>query len=315
MSILSRTSKSDSNVDIKQSTGQSTTSVMSQKATTDMIFDPITDASVFGVKVKIDSTTPLDTDEYSNDTIRIGSNGNDAATKQTVLIGARMLPDVGLGQNNHRVTAVGFNSRARSMGTALGYQAYAGDIDTSDGSAATAVGYMAVSKKNGVAIGNQADSSGAHSVAIGNNSVASADSVVSVGSGTSNANYGKRRVINVADPVNAQDAATKAYVDSSISGSIKTIFRGVVSIEAIGWQFNSTDNYYYYNIVSGLNNVLANDNVFTDIELSDTIPTAKQQATEYSKIFKQKVANAQITLICFDNAPNIDLNINILVLR
>jgi hypothetical protein len=42
-------------------------------------------------------------------------------------------------------------------------------------------------------------------------------SVVSVGDGSESAEYGKRRITNVADPTNAQDAATKNYADTAFA--------------------------------------------------------------------------------------------------
>ena len=106
------------------------------------------------------------------------------------------------------------------------------------GSILISTGYLSaspdpsVSASNAVAIGkdivNNANSSvvigaGAEiaddatgSVVIGSNSRADEPHTVSVGSGGSDDQYATRRIVNVTDPQNAQDAATKNYVDTQL---------------------------------------------------------------------------------------------------
>lgn len=67
------------------------------------------------------------------------------------------------------------------------------------------------SSPNAVAIGLNARATASSSVAIGANAVANASNTVSFGSSS-----GTRRIIYVTDPANAQDAATKNYVDTQL---------------------------------------------------------------------------------------------------
>lgn len=76
----------------------------------------------------------------------------------------------------------------------------------------TAIGGFSEADTYGVAVGHSANAA-QDSVALGYASVASESNTVSVGS-----QVNKRRIVNVADPVNDQDAATKNYVDDEIDG-------------------------------------------------------------------------------------------------
>lgn len=64
-----------------------------------------------------------------------------------------------------------------------------------------------------VIIGKEATSTATHSVSLGYQSEATEENTVSVGNTTT-----KRRIVNVDTPVNDNDVATKAYVDSSSGG-------------------------------------------------------------------------------------------------
>lgn len=91
------------------------------------------------------------------------------------------------------------------------------DYSEATKSESTAVGYFAKTTcQDGTAIGKGAESIGDYSVAIGSYSAAEEAKVVSFGDGSSNSTYGTRRLVNVKDPVNSQDAATKNYVDSKM---------------------------------------------------------------------------------------------------
>ncbi|MCO1394427.1 YadA-like family protein [Burkholderia cenocepacia] len=114
---------------------------------------------------------------------------------------------VGTGVNNG--TVVGSNANvSASNGTAIG----TGSKSSAEG--ATAIGNNAnASGSKSAAIGDGASASGSNSVALGSGSMATSDNTVSVGSATQ-----QRTISNLADGVNATDAATKGQLDRAMGG-------------------------------------------------------------------------------------------------
>ncbi|WP_319001744.1 YadA-like family protein [Burkholderia cepacia] len=114
---------------------------------------------------------------------------------------------IGTGANN--ATVVGSNANvSTSNGTAIG----SGSKSSAEG--ATAIGSSAnASGEKSTAIGEGAKASGKNSVALGAGSVASSDNTVSVGTPDQ-----QRTISNLADGVNASDAATKGQMDRAIGG-------------------------------------------------------------------------------------------------
>ena len=173
-----------SGVTIVQEIGTSETDVMSQKAVTDNI--------------------PTKTSQLENDSKYVSNN---ATIDTSTAIGDLSTAGVSC-------VSFGYLSNAsENFSSAFGYNSQAGYGSTS-------VGYFAKAPSSyGTAIGRSTQSIGDYSVAIGSNSIAPEARVVSFGDGTNNSNYGTRRLINVSDPVNEQDAATKKYVDTKVAQS------------------------------------------------------------------------------------------------
>ena len=148
---------------VVQTTGTSTTDVMSQNATTSMVFkDPSTK-----YRIAIGNSTTAG----ANECISIGSNANSGSF---------------------------------------------GNPDS------IAIGRAAQSTNNGgVALGLTASANYKGAIAIGTASLASAQGEMNIGStstafGYNSSNY--RLLTGVYDPQNAHDAATKGYVDTSVTG-------------------------------------------------------------------------------------------------
>ncbi|WP_277625906.1 YadA-like family protein [Burkholderia cenocepacia] len=102
---------------------------------------------------------------------------------------------VGSGANNATVIGSGANA-SKDNGTAIG----SGAKSTGEGS---------------TAIGQGSNAIGSGSVAIGQGSVANEANTVSFGNGTDD---GNRRIVNIADGINANDATTKGQLDRAVGG-------------------------------------------------------------------------------------------------
>ncbi|KVX56621.1 ESPR-type extended signal peptide-containing protein [Burkholderia cepacia] len=113
-------------------------------------------------------------------------------------------------------TASGSNSSAIGQGAvASGNNGSAvGQGAVASGENSTALGQGAVaSGKDSTALGQGASATGSGSVAIGQGSVATEANTVSFGNGTEE---GNRRLVNIADGINASDAATKGQLDRAM---------------------------------------------------------------------------------------------------
>ena len=178
--VDTKVSESGSGVNVVQETGESEEDIMSQKAVTDALTSKVDAVEGKGLSTE-DFTT-----EYKEKLASIPDE----------------IPDITVVQTTGTSTTNVMSQKAVSQNNCFGYGAKA----TSDTS--VAFGWSA-----------QATLNGNYSVALGSYSTATEPSVVSVGDGGTNANYGTRRIINVKDPVNDQDAATKKYVDDKVAES------------------------------------------------------------------------------------------------
>lgn len=173
-----------------QTTGASSTDVMSQAATSNMIYPS-------GYEV-------------SHNNITIGGDAipQPSGSAGVIAIGPGKS---GQAQGSNNAVRIGYNTRAAQNGVAVGPNSDArGQYSTSVGNNAYC------NEDNNVAIGAFANTaSNIRSVALGRSSTTTRDNEVSVGSGASG-NYTTRYIANVTDPSLAQDAATKNYVDGTV---------------------------------------------------------------------------------------------------
>lgn len=185
---------------VVQTTGTSTTDVMSQDATTKMIFnDPSTK-----YQIKIGAGSGVG----NSNNVAIGRNAT-AAYNNSLAVGGYAWTDA------NYTTAVGYMAYGiKEGGTALGYMSSTGNTST-----------------YGTALGAHSNVDGTYnySVALGARSRVTRSGEVNVGTG--NGSYGfnstQYRVIGgVHDPVDNHDAATKGYVDSLV-GNIETALHAI----------------------------------------------------------------------------------------
>lgn len=186
-------------LEIVQNTGTSETAVMSQKAVSEM--NAIGEGAVaYNASKKVNNIA------FGGNASAGAGTGSDSSN---TAIGYNA---IGTGGS---ATAVGCSAKAnKNQSTSIGTASSATSIYC------TSLGTMCNSTANySTSIGSNATVSGIYSVTLGYYSRTTEASVVSVGDGSTNANYGTRRIVNVKDPVNAQDAATKKYVDDKVAES------------------------------------------------------------------------------------------------
>lgn len=140
----------------------------------------------FDISKKINSISPLIVDKAANSLFH----------ESTIAIGNGALA----GQSNCVTIGANASSNFNSHNVVIGSEAASND------SGSVAVGYAAT-------IGDEANDS----VAIGSGSKATEKNTVSFGRAEYSNHPTTRRLVQVTDPVNAQDAATKNYVDTAVS--------------------------------------------------------------------------------------------------
>lgn len=191
-----------SSINVVQTTGTSTTDVMSQKAVTDALAES---GGVTPVQTTGSSTTDVMSQNATTSMVF-----QDPSTRKRVQIGDNSSAGTD-------ATAIGSSATADTSGVALG-NGSRGNVGS------VTVGKNARSfSRYGVALGNDSyigEDAGQYSVALGWGARTSRRGEVNVSTGLDNYGYNntKYRVIGgVHDPVDAHDAATKGYVDTLIA--------------------------------------------------------------------------------------------------
>ena len=236
---------------VVQTTGTSQTGVMSQDATTKMLYPTWGN----GTNIAISPNMQLSSSSMNDNIIIKGSFGGNAvygygmtligASSQSnyspncTAIGHNAVVDGTLSSPSYSAIALGYHSYASKNGTmALGAYSEAsgtrsialGSWDNFDstsntkatGNWSTAIGAGAkATSTNSIALGFNATAGQNYSVAIGGSSTVSRQYEVSVGAGSGT--YATRYIANVKDPSLAQDAATKNYVDTAVASAGATL--------------------------------------------------------------------------------------------
>lgn len=140
--------------------------------------------------------------------VSVGAESFDGGSYDSLAIGNNARADLDEVQYHAGSSlAVGNNSIASDQGsTAIGV--------SSNAISGMAIGYNSRARNNGTALGRTAKAEGLNSVAIGSRSEATLDNELSVGSDSL-----QRRITHVATPTDAQDAATKNYVDTKLASA------------------------------------------------------------------------------------------------
>lgn len=207
-----------------QTIGDSTTDVMSQDATTKMVFPNLAGQPN---RVQVGSNA-VNGHNYS---VAVG-RGSSAMGEGAIAIGAFNVKagggsGIAIGYNTDAqgsmTVSIGNGSTARANGSVVIGQTSSSSIDAIQ---STTIGYSAYcASQYGTVLGRNArvDIDNDHSVAIGSHSKTTRPFAVSFGmaDSTTPTTVPVSRILeNVTDPELPQDAATKAYVDSHAGGSL-----------------------------------------------------------------------------------------------
>lgn len=200
---------------------------------------PINIGTVISGEVPMVSNSGTDTDVVLNFVLPKGDKGDpgkDGTQVNNISPAVEDLPPSATGNmslaagesaraTEYGAVAIGSNARANSRyGVAIGFTATTNGTHgiavgeaTGAGEDGISLGWGADSNNQGIAIGRASNATDEKSVAIGSFSFTSAPNTVSFGNGDAGSDPVTRRLVNVTDPTDPQDAATKNYVDTKIA--------------------------------------------------------------------------------------------------
>lgn len=288
-----------SSVTVVQTTGDSETDVMSQKAVSNnTCFGAGAQSSDGGTAVgKLSNAAGLNASAIgkgatatTSSSIAIGYNSSSISANEPGGVGAEIAIGKESLSKNGQTIAIGFQAEAIS------------DSSITIGSQATTTSLQ------GVSLGAHSSCEGASSVALGRSSIASEDYVVSVGNDSIT-----RKIVNVKDPVNNQDAATKNYVDSKVVVYDSTLTAsGWTTVDTTTEVVPGSTHYIQQVNIAGIEE---SDNPLVYVVLSTATNTFSQEITEFSYVSKIVTHDGYIWATCLYNKPEINLNIRLVCFR
>lgn len=268
---------SNNTIQIVQTTGESSATVMSQKAVTDSLNN--------GLVTKVDKVDgkQLSTNDFTNEyktkldgisegatqTAIVQTTGDSTTSVMSQNAVTHMYDNISIGVNS---TLTNNTPGEISKSIAIGGQSEA--LSNNNGPS-IAIGYnVKTLSPNSVAIGHGADvvAQAGNSVAIGSFSRATEDSVVSFGSGIADDNVTYRRLVNVDDPTSEYEAANKKYVDDLFSQvNTKTIpisqgGTGATDLVNARTNLELLKEYVLYYNASGTNSTITISDAYTNYE-------------------------------------------------
>lgn len=296
---------------IVQTTGTSTASVMSQKAVSDSLATKVD--SVDGKGLSTEDFTTEEKEKLSNlpDTIsqinvvqKTGKSKTDVMSQYAVT----SMNVIGLNATSNdaqdEILLIGDYSSTNSLlTTTVGYKA------STPFAKGTAFGYNSISGVQGTSIGynSKINEEAINAVSLGNDSLADEPKTVSVGNSEL-----KRRIVNVADPVNNQDAVTKKFLDDTLSGKKVEFLITVYNT----WEYEVDGiGFPYYKQTINVSGIQATDEVFVSLSLSSYTENHQNEIHAYRYLSRLTVFDNSILLWSYFGAPNTKFRIKLICLR
>ena len=121
---------------------------------------------------------------------------------------------------------------------------------------------------------------------------------------------GENRIINVAEPEEENDVATKKYVDNS---SVSKKFSCEVTLSKSNWASTTGDAPYTQSI--DVADILSTDQPHYSVVYSDNVETAKAEKEAFALVDDLDTEPGKLTFTCFEERPEVDLTIQLEVNR
>lgn len=305
-----------SSVNIVQTTGTSQTDVMSQNATTNMVFSDTSTRNTVSIgysnspgnvasqsNILIGRQNKTMGDSNKNVVIGYNSQAGDSTTSGYTVSHAVVIGE----EAGASVAMQPFTDNKHHYGVNIGYQAKGANSAVAIGRQANSLGSANGAGLSGVAIGRSSSNLGKYSVALGAFSKADTKGQVDISTlattntnGYNNSQY--RLLTGLYDPQSAHDAATKGYVDSIALGTNESY-----TIVTSDWTALSASSPYTYQATVTATATLTNNSI---LELIND--DAVSFATYGFAIGSVDVPNNQMTIYSVGQpSASVTLKVNI----